>query len=306
MRLVRDLAQVRPAAPSSVTVGVFDGVHRGHQQIIAGMVAKAHAAGRVAAAYTFDPHPAAAMGREAPLLLTTLEERAEILSALGLDILVVPPFTPTIARTGAADFVDLLVRHVAMVELWVGPDFALGYKREGDIPFLRHLGAERGFTVCVVEPMMCDGDWVSSSRIRDALSAGNLAWATKCLGRPYRLAGTVIPGSGLTAVTVAVSPDRLLPAKGAYACLAHGHKLDNRPAVAYVRGPIHDPGCPRGIEVHLVDVGADVEERYRDQMMAIDFVARLWDEAELLSQGASRRELGEDARRALVLLGAAE
>lgn len=306
MRLVRDLAKLRPASPSSVTIGVFDGVHRGHRQLIARMVAEAHAGGRIAAAYTFDPHPAAAMGHRPPLLLTTIDERVALLSTLGLDVLVMPSFTLATARTGAADFASLLINHLGMVELWAGPDFALGYQRQGDIPFLTSLGTELGFAVRVVEPMMCEANWVSSSRIRAALRAGELSWANRCLGRPYRLTGVARQGSalarasGLPVVTVVVSPDRLVPAGGVYACLVHSARMDRQAAVAYVQGSDRDAGEQRSVEAHLVGVG----ERSGDPRLALDFVARLRDKGGAPCADASRTVLLEDARQAQPLLDA--
>ncbi len=307
MRIVRDLVQAHPALPASVTIGVFDGVHCGHQQLIVGMVTAAHAAGRVAAADTFDPHPATAMGHEPPPLLTTVDERAEVLATLGIDILVVPSFTPATARIGAAEFASLLVTHLDMVELWAGPGFALGYQREGDVPYLTRLGDQMGFVVRVVEPMVCEGTWVSSSRIRAALRAGELSWATSCLGRPYRLAGTVAHGgrlarvTGLPVATLAVSANRLMPAEGAYAGLAHTADLGRLPAVGYVEEADPGPNRLHGVEVFLLDV----KEIPQGQRLALDFIASLRGGGRLLSRGASRRQVLEDAERARALLSAA-
>ena len=121
MRIVYDMAQAQPPAPSHLAIGVFDGVHRGHRQLITRMVKAAHSTNCVAIALTFDPHPAVALGHEPPPLLTTIEERAELLAALGLDITVVLPFTPATARTPATDFVEALIHHLRLAELWAGP-----------------------------------------------------------------------------------------------------------------------------------------------------------------------------------------
>jgi riboflavin kinase/FMN adenylyltransferase len=203
---VADLAQAlaqasllppfQKGARGLVTIGVFDGVHRGHQQIIVGMVEEAHTAGGFAVALAFDPHPATTLDHKPPPLLTTLDERADLLAALGLDVLIVIPFTQALARTPADAFVEALLRNLRLAEMWGGPDFALGHRREGDVPFLQHLGAERGFAVRVVEPLIWEGSLVSSSRVRAALRAGDIDQATGCLGRPYRLTGTVVHGDG--------------------------------------------------------------------------------------------------------------
>jgi riboflavin kinase/FMN adenylyltransferase len=304
MRLVRNLSSAQPPAPSAVTIGVFDGAHLGHQKIITGMVAAARAADRVAVAYTFDPHPAAAMGHAPPPLLTTLEERAEIVASLGVDILVAPPFTADTANTKASEFVDLLIKHVRLAQLWAGPDFALGYQREGDIPFLTRLGQERGFNVRVVEPVRCLGNWVSSSRIRAALVRGDLNWANECLGRPYRLGGHRSPRHGqhqpghVSIIDVAVAAQRLIPAPGAYACRGHFGELRNQPCIAYVRNPDDVTGGDSTVEVHLL---CAADESLAEEI-ALDFVAMLRSEAPAGTPIPERSLLLEDARRAQALL----
>lgn len=309
MRLVRDLAQACPATRSYVTVGVFDGLHRGHQRLIVEMVEAAHAAGCVAVAYTFDPHPLSVLGGEPPLLLTTVEERAEIMAALGLDILAVPSFTAATVRIRAADFTAALVRHLDMVELWTGPSFALGYRREGDVRFLQRLGTEWGFAVHVVEPLLCEGAWVSSSRIRAALKAGEIPWATSCLGRPYRLAGVVVHGDepdrrvALPTATVSIQPGRLIPALGVYACVAHTEELGTHAAVTSI-GPrsalSEQSGRPLAIEAHLLDF----EGELRGQVLALDFIARLRDKRDFPSRRALIAQVEDDIAQVRGLLNA--
>ena len=306
MRVIHDLAQVPPLFPplqggrweGYVTIGVFDGVHRGHQQLVARTVEGAHSTNGVAIALTFDPHPATALGHESPPLLTTVEERAELLAALGLDVLVVLPFTPATARTPATDFVEPLVRHLHLAKLWAGPDFALGHRREGDIPFLRRLGVERGFTVHIVEPLVWEGRLVSSSRVRAALKAGDIPQATGCLGRPYRLAGVVRHGRGagsdkVPIVSISPPPRRLIPASGVYDCLAHTERSGAHSAVVYV-GAHPTPV----IEAHLFDFDGDL----RGQVLALDFVARLRDERAFSTPKAMAAQIHADIARAQIIL----
>ena len=328
MRIVRDLAHI--PLPSSregeqggyVTIGVFDGVHRGHQQLIILMVEAAHSTNGVAIVLTFDSHPATALGHDPPPLLTTVEECAELLAALGLDVLVVLPFTLATARLPATDFVESLVHHLRLTELWTGPDFALGHRREGDIPFLRRLGAERGFTVRVVEPLVWEGALVSSSRIRAALKAGDVPQATGCLGRPYRLAGVVTTTTfspplegglgevGVPTANISPLPGRLIPAGGAYACLAHTERLGVHPAVVNVgtRPTTPSPGpspCEwEGdetllVEAHLLDFDGDL----CDQVLALDFIARLRDERVFPTAEALVAQIHDDIAQARVVLG---
>jgi riboflavin kinase/FMN adenylyltransferase len=302
------LFPLREGAESHVTVGVFDGVHRGHQQLVAGMVEAAHAAGREAIALAFDPHPAAALGYEPPPLLTTLEERADLLAALGLDVLVVLPFTQALAHTPAADFVAALLRHLHLAELWGGPDFALGHRREGNVPFLQRLGAQRGFVVRVVEPLMWGNAPVSSSRVRDALQAGDIDQATGCLGRPYRLTGTVVHGDGrggrlgVPTANLSLPPERLIPADGIYACLAHTERLGTHPAAANIgtRPTFDSHGIT--VEAHLIDFGADLY----GQKLALDLIARLRDEVAFPNIGALMAQMQKDIAQARNILGGGE
>jgi riboflavin kinase/FMN adenylyltransferase len=309
MRIVHDLAQARPASRSYVTIGVFDGVHRGHQRLITDMVEAARSGHGSAVAITFDPHPATTLGYEPPLLLTTVEERAELLAALGLDVLVILPFTSATARTRAADFVETLTHHLCLIELWGGPGFGLGYQREGDVPFLRHLGAERGFAVRVVEPLVWAGELVSSSRVRAALEAGDIPEATGCLGRPYRLTGLVVRGDGrghnigVPTANLSPLPGRLIPAGGTYACLAHTEHLGRRPAVVNVGTRPTFTGSPHGqalvVEAHLLDFDADLY----GQALALDFVARLRDERTFPTPDALVEQIHNDIAHARVILG---
>jgi riboflavin kinase/FMN adenylyltransferase len=292
-------------ARGHATVGVFDGVHRGHQQLVARMAEAAHATGDVAAAIAFDPHPATTLGYEPPPLLTTLEERAELLAALGLDVLVVLPFTKALARTPAAGFVEPLLQHLRLAALWGGPDLALGHRREGDVSFLRRLGAERGFAVRVVEPLMWEGALVSSSRVRAALQAGDIAQAMGCLGRPYRLAGAVVHGDGrggrlgVPTANLALPPERLIPASGIYACLAHAGHWGTHPAAVNVGvRPTFDGGAMT-VEAHLLDFEADLY----GQTLALDFFARLRDEVAFPNVEALTVQMQKDIAQVRNVLG---
>jgi len=305
MRIIHDLAQARLASRAYVTIGVFDGVHRGHQQLIGGMAQAAHAAGDVAAVITFDPHPAAALGYEPPPLLTTVEERAGLLAVLGLDLLVVLPFTPETARTSAADFAEPLIQYLCLAELWGGPNFTFGYRREGDVPFLRRLGTERGFAVRVVEPLVWEGDLVSSSRARAALQAGDIHQATGCLGRPYRLAGVVVRGRGegrrigIPTANLSLPPERLVPGGGVYACLVRAaHQRTYLAVINVGTRPTFDGGG-LVVEAHLLDFEGDLY----GQALALDFIARLRDEVAFPTAKALVAQIRDDIVQARVILG---
>jgi riboflavin kinase/FMN adenylyltransferase len=306
MHIVHDLAQIHSASRSCVTVGVFDGVHRGHQRLITRMVESARSTDNAAVAITFNPHPATVLNGEPLPLLSAMEERIELLAALGLDTLVIFPFTATIVRISATNFAERLLYHLRLAELWIGPDFAFGYQREGDIPFLRRLGAARGFSVHVVESLMWNGKAVRSSRVRDAVKTGNVAEATGCLGRPYRLSGVVVQGRGvgrsigIPTANLSISPDRLIPAGGVYACLAR----TGQPEAAYP-AVVNIGVCPTSgehtlaIEAHLLDL---CDGDLYGQVLALDFIARLRDKQPFSTPDALLAQIYRDIAQARSIL----
>lgn len=304
MEIVHDLESLNFPRPSHVTIGAFDGVHRGHQHLIGTMARAAHEAGRAAVALTFDPHPGALLGRSPVAALTTLEEQGALIAELSVDVLVILRFTPAMAGTPATRFVTLLCRHLCMAELWVGPDFALGHRREGNIPFLQQLGEQMGFTVRVVEPLRWRGEIVSSSRIRAALTAGGIEEANGCLGRPYRLIGQVIPGRrlgrriGIPTANLEPPKGCLIPANGVYAGYAHTRNAGTRPAVINVG--VRPTIAPDHlvVEAHLLDFDGDLY----GQTLALDFVARLRDEEIFPSLNALAAQIQRDIERAREIL----
>lgn len=218
------LAEAQLNRPSLVTIGVFDGVHLGHQQLISRLVAEAHAADRLAVVVTFFPHPDVVLrGLQGRYYLTTPEQKAELLMRLGVDYVIIYPFSVEASQVRAADFVDQLIGHLRMDALWVGSDFALGYRREGNPAFLRAQGQQKGFAVHEINLVENDGQTISSTAIRAALQAGELETARKWLGRAYSLAGMVIHGEGrghqigYPTANIAVWDEQVIPANGIYA-----------------------------------------------------------------------------------------
>lgn len=304
MELFRDLDGLHLNIPSHVTIGAFDGVHRGHQHLIGSMTRAAHEAGRLAVVLTFDPHPGALLGRSPVAVLTTPEEKAALIADLGVDILLILRFTPALAGTSAVRFVGMLCQHLNLAELWVGPDFALGHRREGNVPFLQRMGERAGFRVQVVEPLFWRGNVVSSTRIRAALTAGDIEEANGCLGRPYRLAGQVVRGRGLgrrlgiPTANLRPPEGRLIPANGVYACWARTPDGKTWPAVVNVGvrptiAPDH-----LTVEAHLLDFDGDLY----DQPLALDFIARLRDEEVFPSLNALVAQIQQDILRTREIL----
>jgi riboflavin kinase/FMN adenylyltransferase len=307
MQVFHDLSSLISQQSTVLTIGAFDGVHLGHQQLIRSVVESARASNRRATLVTFFPLPSVVLGRAAPFYLTSNEEKLVQLERLGLDGVVIVEFTPETAQIRAAQFVNLLIENLRMCEMWIGHDFALGYKREGNAEFLRAMGAERGYTVHLFEPVMLDGQPVSSSRIRDALRAGDLRQANACLGRPFQLSGVVVQGAqrgrslGVPTANLSVWAEHAVPANGIYACRAHvGGATASCNAVTNIgTRPTFDNGT-RTIEAHLLDAKRDAD--LYGQTMALDFIAYQRPEVKYDSVEALVAQMREDVRAARNIL----
>jgi riboflavin kinase/FMN adenylyltransferase len=308
MRVVHRLDETDPVSCSSVTVGVFDGVHLGHQRIIGGLVEAAHSHGHSAVAITFDPHPASVLNDHPPPLLTTVGERIDLLAHLGLDTMAIIPFTEDVFATTAAVFVDDMIRHLRLAELWVGPDFTLGHGQEGDVPYLRRLGVARGFAVRVVDPVVWRGTIVRSSRVRQALCRGDIEQANGCLGRNYRLSGVVVRGRGfgrtigVPTANISTPPNRLVPAGGVYAGWAYSERWGEHPSAVNIgtRPTFAAQSNAQGltVEAHLLDFDGDLY----DDVLEVDFVARLRDERAYPTLNALVAQLRRDIASTRALL----
>ena len=207
---------LRPAG-SVCTVGTFDGVHLGHQVLLRALVDDAHSHDLPAALVTFFPHPRVVLGRSPTTYLTLPEEKAHQMGSLGVDILVVITFTRETIQVSADEFVKLMITHLCMSSLWIGPDFALGNKRQGDAGFLRNKGVEYGFTVHEVAPVNAGLESVSSTRIRVALARGDFREVNLCLGRRFNVMGMLDDP-----LTIRVPIAHALPAPGHYPVLVCG------------------------------------------------------------------------------------
>jgi len=264
---------------SAITVGTFDGVHRGHQAVLEELRRRAEAAGRPSIVVTFDPHPLRVVRPEAaPRLLTTLVEKKELLAQTGLDYAAIIPFTLALARLSARQFVEeILIARLQLAHLIVGYDHGLGRGRSGDIETLRRLGAELGFAVDVVGAVELDGVAISSTRIRRALEQGDVSTAAAALGRPYSIRGVVVRGEGRgrelgfpTANIEVGDADKLLPLEGIYAVRAdlRDERLDG---VLHLGPRPTFRDSPPTIELHLFDFDRDL---YGEEVR-VEFCARL-------------------------------
>jgi riboflavin kinase/FMN adenylyltransferase len=293
-----------------LALGMFDGVHLGHQHVLHAALTDAATLATQSVVLTFDPHPLSVVRPErAPRLLQTLPQRLRAFARLGLEAALVVPFTPEIAALDGEAFIRGLLRGTGPLRsLSVGEDFLFGHARSGNVALLRRLGAELDFTVHAAPPVSVGGEVVSSSRIRECLRAGQWEHVAELLGRPYALAGVVQRGDqlgrqlGFPTANLDVAGLALPPA-GVYATrvrrLAAGTEhpavlnLGVRPTLARADGELR-------FEVHLLDFAGDL---YGEEL-EVTFVRHLRAEQRFSGLDALRAQITADASKARALLGA--
>lgn len=265
-----------------LTIGSFDGVHRGHLAILNQLISQAHAAGYPAAVLTFFPHPVAILqNRQEPFYLTTPEKRAELLGDSGVDIVITHPFNREVANLTAQEFMSIVQDHLHPQHLLVGYDFALGRGREGNPSRLRELGDQLGYTLDIFHPVQLEGEIVSSSQIRSALIQGDVSKAGRLLGRAFQLSGEIIHGDGrgrllgIPTANLDVWKWQILPKAGVYACRAiiSGNTFKAVTNVGVRPTFENQPVLPR-VETYILDFRQDLY----GQMVSLDFIEWLRNE----------------------------
>jgi riboflavin kinase/FMN adenylyltransferase len=307
MELVRGLHNLRERHRGCVaTIGNYDGVHRGHQHMIAALRARAASLAVPAVVVTFEPTPREYFeGASAPSRLTRLREKVQALEACGVDRVVVLRFDRRMQAMGAPEFVErLLIQGLGVRHVVVGHDFHFARRREGTIETLRTAGAQHGFTVEEVGQFLLDGERVSSSLVREALNRGDLDRATRLLGRPYRMAGRVRLGKklgrelGYPTANLALHR-KVVPLWGIFAVRVSGAGLVDHPAVSSLGTRPTVNGTDPLLEVHLFDFDGDLYGRN----LNVDFIERLRDERRFESLGALVEQMHRDAAAARTILG---
>lgn len=293
MRRLTSIHQLE--GPVHLALGVFDGVHVGHQAVIERAVQAAAAEGGRAGVLTFDPYPLWVLAPEkAPKrLLASLDHKAAILEPMGVDFLLAVPFDEARARVEAVDFVQELI-DAGTRTLAAGEDWRFGYKREGDRNLLRSLSDQLGFRFEAVPPVMLDGERVSSTRIRQAVRDGNLDAAARMLGRPYTVAGRVVEGQKLGRqlgfpTANLERGDEQYPPDGVWAVRAIVGR-ESHPGVANLGHRPTVPGDERTLEVHLLDGERDLY----GEMMEVEFIAHLRPEQKFDSLEALKAQISQD------------
>ena len=306
---VNIISQASDLKPGSrkvcVAIGMFDGVHLGHQQVIRQTIEDARQHESIAVAITFDCHPnsVVAPSRNPPLIYS-LPQKLRVIESLGIDTTLLIHFDKAFSQIHGEAFIAGLARDFGAIHsLCVGSAFTFGHKRSGDVALLQRLGQELNFIVHGLASVSLDGTTVSSTRIREAIGAGNLDGASQMLGRTYSLASTVIRGDRLGRQlgfpTANLDPDHLvIPPNGVYAAHAHVQDRLYRAVVNIgTRPTLQSPQPKLQVEAHLLDVSADLY----GQEMEIAFVEKLRDERKFSSTDALRNQIQTDIEAARCL-----
>jgi riboflavin kinase/FMN adenylyltransferase len=291
---------------SWLTVGVFDGVHRGHQQIIEKLTTGASADGVPAVVLTFDPHPASVLGGRELKCLTLPDERADLLMQLGVDVVITEHFTQELSMVTAYEFMSWLKRQLGLKQMLIGYDFALGKGREGNAARLAEIGSALGYSVEVVPALSDESGVISSTEIRKLIEVGNVAEAVHLLGHFYSLHGPVIHGDGrgrtidVPTANIAYSRDKMIPAKGIYACWAYLRGQKYRAAINIGTNPTFTPDKEvPNVEAHLLDFRGEI---YGEDVR-LAFVARLRDELKFEAVDALLEQIWKDVEQTRTILG---
>lgn len=297
----------RDGRPAVVTVGTFDGVHRGHWEVLQEITRRARRIGGRSILVTFHPHPLRIVRPEAaPPMLTTPAEKREILAESGLEYVVFVPFTRVLQQYRARRFVEeILLGRIHMDELVIGYDHGFGKGREGTVEMLRHIGGQLGFGVDVVEAFQVGGENVSSSRIRALIGEGDVAAAAPLLGRCYSLEGIVVQGErkgrelGFPTANIEVGdPDKMVPKEGIYAVYGwvKGQRL---PGLLHLGPRPTFAGFAPTVELWLMDWDGDLY----GQRVRVEFVRRIRDIVPFSSVDALIAAMKEDERQGREMLG---
>jgi len=304
MSIEEELARLSPDKDMLLAIGVFDGVHLGHKDLISQLVAQARQQDLLSGVVTFRQHPQEVLqpGTKLPFL-TDLIERNYLLKDEGVEVIIPLTFTTESARLNARQFVGLLKKYLRLHGLIIGPDFALGRNREGNADTLRALGQEMNFSVMVVSAVMMNGEVVSSTAIRKALAEGDMKKVHSLAGRPFSLHGHVGTGAGrgvelgFPTANLDIAPEQALPADGVYACWAY---IDGKVYQSMTNIGINPTfgGDKRAVEVYVVAYHGDL---YGCELK-IDIVERLRDEKKFKTVAELKRQVAEDVKRGKAIL----
>jgi len=267
MPVEEELARISPKKEMLLTIGVFDGVHKGHKFLISELRARAKASDNLSGIITLSRPPEELFNPESKVpYLTTLEDRLNLLKETGADLVIPLIFSPDIATLSAREFVLLLRRFLKMRGLVIGEDFALGKMRRGNPALLARLGKELGFSVTVVPPIILNGEIISSTAVRRALAGGDMDKVSDLLGRPFSLAGKVIAGTGrgktlgFPTANLDVPPEQAVPDDGVYATITEINGKKYTSVTNIGANPTFDNG-QRTVETFIIDYDENLYSR---------------------------------------------
>ncbi len=306
MQLYHSFAEVQLADPTILTIGKFNGLHLGHRALLQQVVARAKELGATSAALTFDPHPTVVLQPEhKQVYLAPHAERLQAIAATDIEHVIVLHYNDQLRQLSAEQFMRQLRAHINLRELWVGPEFRLGYRAQGTVEVLTQLGEQLGYTVQPITKLEIDGAPISASRIRELLQAGRVADVVPLLGRPFAVVGEVVRGDqrgrtiGFPTANVAVDPQHLLPADGVYACQVTLADGSHHPAVTNVGVRPTFGVLARTVEAYLLHWSGDLY----GQTMRVAFVERLRGEQKFSGIEELKAQIARDAQRAGEVLG---
>lgn len=305
MSLSEELSAFKPDRDMMVTIGVFDGVHQGHKYLIARLVEKAKERHMLSGVITFRRHPREVLSPSLMLpRLTDPQQKVDLLKKEGVDAVVVLEFDQEMAAISAREFVTSLQKHLRMKRLVVGPDFALGKGREGDIETLIKMGDEMGFGVTVVQPKRINRSVVSSTAIRKAMTAGDIKKVNTMLGRPFSLMGRVVSGAhrggsqlGFPTINLSVDSNQALPPDGVYATRTHIDGKTYQSMTNIGRRPTFG-GVERTIESHILDFTGNV---YGHEAR-LDFIGKLREEIKFEGAKELKVQIAKDIVKGRAML----
>ena len=296
MEIEQQLANLAPQKGTILTIGVFDGLHAGHRHLLEKLKQRAAEHDLLSVVVTFNPHPQSVLHPQNQLSrLSDVENRTKSLKELGINMVAVISFTPEVAQLGAREFISLLKKQLRMQAIIVGPDFALGRDRGGNIDMLRSLGSEMKFSVEVVPPFTINGEVVSSTLIRQALAQGDMKKVERLLGRYFRLGGKVITSDkrgrvlGFPTANLDIKPQQALPDNGIYATITQVDGRQFPSATNIGTRPTFGNG-KKTVETHLLNYKGDLYGKE----ISVGFVQKLRDEQHFPSTEELKAQMQKD------------
>ncbi len=304
MQIEEELAELSPEKDMLLTIGVFDGVHLGHQYLISQLTEHTRRQNLLSGVVTFRQHPREVLSPQTKLpYLTSLAEKVSLLKNEGVDAVITLSFTRELARLSVRQFVSLLKKYLRMRGLIIGPDFALGRNREGNADTLRKLGQDMGFRVTVIPPVRVNDEMVSSTAIRDALADGDMKKVASLIGRSFSLQGRVTTGAGrgselgFPTTNLDIDPKQALPAEGVYVTWAHIDDKAYQSMTNIGRRPTFG-GNGRTVETYILNYQGNLYGRE----LKIDIVERLRGEKRFDTVEELKKQIAEDVKQGKAIL----